>query len=179
LKGQFMAEPFLSQISIFPFNWAPRSYSHCDGQTIAIGQNQALYSLLRANFGGDGRTTFALPDLRGRVPVHPGGLGVVSIGQKGGLEQVTLSFGEMAAHTHAVMATTTKGDSITPEGRILADSEPTKTEDTPLYCGANHLAALSDECLDAVGEGKSHNNIQPSLVINFCIALSGVYPSRT
>ena len=174
-----MADPFLSQISIFPFNWAPRSYSHCDGQTMAVGQNQALYSLLGTNFGGNGTTTFALPDLRGRVPVHPGDFGVDSIGQKGGLEEVTLSIKEMAAHTHAVMATTTQGDSYNPEGRILADSEPTQTPDTPLYCGRNHLVPLSGECLDAVGGDQSHNNIQPSLVINFCIALAGVYPSRT
>ncbi len=167
-----MSEPFLGEIKMFGFNFAPRGWAQCDGQILPINQNQSLYSLLGTTFGGDGRTNFALPDLRSRAPVHKGD-GVL-LGDKNGTETVTLNTNELAAHTHTVNAAPVDGD--TPVGNIdrtFADSIPNS-----VYGNAANLVTMDRNTGTSSGGSQAHNNIQPMLVINFCIALTGLFPSR-
>lgn len=179
-----MSDPFISQISIYSFYWPPVQYAKCDGQIMEITQNQALYSLLGTNFGGNGTTTFGLPDLRGRAPVHLGAYGIDQIGQYSGFEFVTLDDDTMALHTHNVRATTSVANSVAPhnlstdEPLMLAEVEPNKGTKETLYGQATHLTELSSETVSSVGTGQAHYNMQPYLVINFCIALKGTYPPR-
>ncbi len=168
-----MSEPFLAEIRIVGFNFAPRGWAFCDGQILPINQNQSLYSLLGTTYGGDGRTTFALPDLRGRTPIHVGssnGSGH-SLGQKGGEEAHTLAVNEMPGHDHALHATNDNGDTPIPTGNLLGAYANGYRNGTDLTDMVNGTATN-------VGGGQNHENMQPYLALNFCIALQGLFPSR-
>lgn len=172
-----MSEPFLAEVRIVGFNFAPRGWAFCDGQILPINQNQSLYSLLGTTYGGDGRTSFALPDLRGRTPIHVGNNdagGSHSYGQKGGVETITLSAAEMPQHNHGQKATSEDASIATPTGNQLA-----KTADN-VY-GAKSTDPndqLNAGSIANVGGGQAHDNMQPYLAVNFCIALRGLFPSR-
>ncbi len=163
-----MSEPFLAEIRIVGFNFAPRGWAFCDGQILPISQNQSLYSLLGTTYGGDGRTSFALPDLRSRTPIHEGD--GHQLGQKDGAETVTLSAAEIAAHTHAVKATSDPGNNPNLPGDVLASVQA--------YRDAGSLTALRSGTVTNAGGGQAHDNMQPYLTLAFCIALQGLFPSR-
>lgn len=165
-----MSEPFLAEIRIVGFNFAPRGWAFCDGQILPINQNQSLYSLLGTTYGGDGRTSFALPDLRSRTPIHRSGSH--DLGQKSGAETVTLTAAEIAAHTHAVKASSAPADTSTPAGHILASADIYRDPEA-----ANSTALRSGTVTNA-GGGQAHNNMQPYLTLGFVIALQGLFPSR-
>ena len=170
-----MSEPFLSEIRMFGFNFAPRGWALCDGQILSINQNQSLYSLLGTNFGGDGRVTFGLPDLRGRSP-RKGGSGATGIGEMGGAEAVAITTATMPAHTHAMQVNTASSDQTVPGGNFLGvDSEPT------IYGSPNPASTvlMDEDAVKATGGGQAHNNMQPYQTISFGIALQGLFPSRT
>ncbi len=166
-------EPFLGQIQPFGFNFAPRGWTRCDGQLLPISQNTALFALLGTTYGGDGRTTFGLPDLRGRAALHFGqgpGLSSYNIGQKGGAETVTLSTNQMPSHNHSLNAVAEPASTAKPEGNLLAAALT--------YDVAPPDAVMAGVSIGSTGGGAAHNNIQPFLVINWCIALVGIFPSR-
>ena len=175
-----MSEPFLAEIKIFAGNFAPRGWALCDGQILPINQNQSLYSLLGTTYGGDGRTSFALPDLRGRLPMHYGN--GYTLGSKGGSETVTLTPAEIPSHTHTIadvklMAHDGAGTEADPGGRALAHS----VNNTP-YTNATPDAELASSITLTVGNtggGQAHNNLHPYLCLNFIIALRGLFPSRS
>ncbi|HET6511541.1 MAG TPA: tail fiber protein [Candidatus Kapabacteria bacterium] len=173
-----MAEPFIGQIIAGGWNFAPRSYATCDGQILSIAQNTALFSLLGTTFGGNGQTTFALPDLRGRVPIHMGqgpGLSSYSLGQVAGEENHTLILSEMPAHNHMVNVQSAIANQRSPVNNFLAMESQNRTS---TYNTASGGATLNAQSISAAGSSQPHNNIQPYLVINFCIALEGIFPSR-
>ncbi len=160
-----MADQFLGEIRIFPFTFAPKGWALCDGQVLPISQHHALFALLGFTYGGDGRSTFALPDLRGRVPMHPGqgpGLSARELGEAGGTETVTLLESHLPSHSHRLLASQDQGDSVS-----LA-----AWEGGDVYAEAT--SALGTEG----APGQPHNNLQPYLTLNFCIALEGVFPSQ-
>lgn len=169
-----MSDPFIGEIRMFAGNFAPRGFALCDGQLLPIAQNTALFSLLGTTYGGDGRTTFALPDLRGRIPMHPGqgpGLSQHRLGEKGGQESVTLSETQLPSHTHTAHATEEASNKNKPGNALWArkkiyDTEPTST------------VAMNPGAIGSTGGGQDHENKQPYLCINFIIALQGVFPSR-
>ncbi len=165
-----MAEPFLSEIRAFGFNFAPRGWAACDGQVLPINQNQSLYSLLGTTFGGDGRTSFALPDLRGRVPLHEGN--GVTLGEEGGGETHSLAVAEMPSHTHTLGASSAAGTQPVPQGGRLANGG------SDSYGAATDLTSMGPAVMNA-GAGQGHENMQPYQVLNFCIALQGLFPSRS
>lgn len=168
-----MAEPFLSEIRIMSFGYAPRGWAMCNGQFLPINQNQALFSLLGTTFGGNGQTTFALPDLRGRVPVHEGK--GFTLGQAGGEQAHTLTLSEMPQHIHFANATTATATANTPANNmLLAVSSPQS-----LYTAATNFQAMDPTSLSNVGGSQAHINMQPFLTLNFCIALQGIFPSQT
>ena len=165
-----MAEPFLSEIRIMSFGYAPRGWAQCNGQFLPINQNQALFSLLGTTFGGNGQTTFALPDLRGNVPIHVGQ--GFTLGQKGGEQAHTITMSEMPQHLHTANATSTNGGVIIPTGNLLAGGTP------QLYHAPDgNLTPLNAATLGNVGGSQAHLNMQPFLTLNFCIALQGIFPS--
>lgn len=166
-----MSEPFLGEIRMMGFNFPPRGWALCDGQILPINQNQALYSLLGTTYGGDGRTTFALPDLRGRTPIHFGD--GHALGQKSGEETHTLLAGEMPQHTHALQASPTAADSPQAAGNMLGTSAA-----ADVYNAAGNLQNMSGAAVANAGGGQAHENMQPFLALNFCIALQGLFPSR-
>ena len=171
-----MSEPFLAEVRIFGFNFAPRGWAFCDGQILPINQNQSLYSLLGTTYGGDGRTTFALPDVRGRVPIHVGrsnGGGEHREGQKSGEETHTLAANEMPQHTHVLRASSDVGNQVNPSGHLLADSAPNE-----LYTAPASLVNFRAGTITNVGGSQAHENMQPYLALNYCIALQGLFPSR-
>jgi microcystin-dependent protein len=164
-----MSEPFLAEVRIVGFNFAPRGWAFCDGQILPINQNQSLYSLLGTTYGGDGRTSFALPDLRGRTPIHVGeGHG---LGQKSGEETHTLSANEMPQHGHTAMASGNDAGGRDPAGMVLGRA-------LNLYAGPANLTGIRAGTIASTGGSQAHENEQPSLVLNFCIALQGLFPSR-
>jgi microcystin-dependent protein len=163
-----MAEPFLSEIRIFSFSFAPRGWALCGGQLLPINQNQALFSLLGTTYGGDGRVNFALPDLRGRVPVHEGT--GHTLGQRAGAESHTLNLNETPAHTHLVRASSNSGNTPVPTNNFLAAANN-------VYRPADNPTALSSGTVLNVGGSQAHPNMQPFLTLNFCIALQGIFPS--
>ena len=165
-----MAEPFLSEIRIMSFGFPPKGWALCDGQLLPINQNQALFSLLGTTYGGDGRVNFALPDLRGRAPVH---VGSHTQGERGGAEQHTLIAAEMPTHAHDLMASSTDGDSAVAQGHVLA-----RRRDQPYLPPPASLQAMRAGTVANVGGGQAHTNLQPYLVLNFCVALQGIFPSR-
>ncbi len=167
-----MSEPFLAEIRMMGFNFAPRGWAFCDGQILPINQNQSLYSLLGTTYGGDGRTSFALPELRGRTPIHVGQDGGSSFpqGQKGGEEGVTLTTSEIPQHTHAVNTSANDGNAPIPVDNTLGGFN------NGFNSGSN-LVNLTNEVANA-GGSQAHNNMQPTLAVNFCIALQGLFPPR-
>src|SRR5215213_6302760 len=178
-----MADPFVAEIRIFPFNFAPKGWAFCDGQLLPLSQNTALFSLLGTTYGGDGKSTFALPDMQGNAPMHPGqgpGLSLHDLGETGGSETVTLLSSEMPAHAHFVgRATVAAGDSTSPSGAVWAQSAAGRGgaalyHEAPATGKVNSLLSLS-----ITGASFPHNNMQPYLTLNFCIALQGVFPPRT
>lgn len=162
--------PFIGQIMIVPFNYAPKGWALCNGQTLPINQNQALFSILGTTYGGDGRTTFALPNLEGRVPLHFGS-GFV-LGQKSGEDAHTLTVSELPGHTHGVIASSNTADSTNPIGGFLADSNNTNYAATA-NTNLSSAAVLND------GGGQPHENRSPFLTLNFAVALVGTFPSRS
>ena len=166
-----MSEPFLAEIRIVGFNFAPRGWAFCDGQILPINQNQSLYSLLGTNYGGDGRTSFALPDLRGRTPIHRSD--GHPLAQKSGAETVTLTAAEIAAHTHSAKASSSPGNSGNPSGRVLASVVNAYRDPA-----AASTTALRSGTVTNAGGGQAHDNMQPYLTLGFVIALRGLFPSR-
>lgn len=163
-----MAEPFLSEIRITSFNFPPKGWAFCNGQLLQINQNQALFSLLGTTYGGNGWTEFALPDLRGRIPIHMGA--GHTLGERGGETAHTLSQSEMPTHTHPFSGSSAAGNTSVPTG-ILA------TPRNAAYAAPGALVALAAASSAAVGGSQAHNNLQPFLVLNFIIALQGIFPS--
>ena len=163
-----MAEPFLSEIRIMSFGYAPRGWAMCNGQLLPINQNQALFSLLGTTFGGNGQTNFALPDLRGNVPIHVGS--GFTLGEKGGEQSHTLSISEIPTHVHFMQANTGNGTVPIPTSNLFASMGN-------LYTAAGNLTAISPSTVPNVGGSQAHLNMQPFLVLNFCIALQGIFPS--
>ena len=173
-----MADPFVAEIRIFPFNFAPRGWAFCDGQLMPISQNTALFSLLGTTYGGNGTSTFALPDLQGSVPVHPGqgpGLSLHDLGEQGGSETVTLLESEIPAHTHALAASAAAGVARSPSGELFANQSGGVNSYAALAAPTALLAAAA---CGVAGGGQPHNNLAPYLTLNFCIALQGFYPPR-
>jgi microcystin-dependent protein len=169
-----LAEPFLSEIRIMSFEFAPKGWALCNGQLLPINQNQALFSLLGTTYGGDGRVNFALPDLRGRTPIHFGS--GHTLGERAGEQAHTLSISELPQHVHALNATTAQAGANTNSpapGRVLAQSNFSFG-----YSAPNNLEALSPAAITNVGGSQAHLNMQPFLTLNFCIALQGIFPSQ-
>ena len=168
-----MAEPFLSEIRIMSFEFAPKGWALCNGQLLPINQNQALFSLLGTTFGGDGRVNFALPDLRGRVPIHVGS--GHTLGERGGEQAHTVSIAELPTHTHVLTASAAVGNSVNPRtvsGHLFAQDPGN------VYSGtASSLTALNAGSVANVGGSQAHLNMQPFLTLSFCIALQGIFPS--
>jgi microcystin-dependent protein len=172
-----MSEPFVGEIRMFGFGFAPQGWAQCNGQLLPINQYQALFSLLGTTYGGDGVANFALPDMRSRVPAGQGqgpGLSPYAEGQAGGAETVTLTAAQMPGHTHPVKASSSPAGSDQPEGRALARSASHIYTATPDASTVMNAAMLAD-----AGGSQPHDNIQPYLAVNFCIATAGIYPSRT
>ena len=167
-----MAEPFLSEIRIFSFGFAPKGWALCDGQLLPINQNQALFSLLGTTYGGDGRVNFALPDLQSRTPIHMGS--GHTLGERGGEQAHTLSISELPMHLHTLNASTTVATTNTPTGNVLGNSNPNN-----LYGPAQNLSALNAKTISNVGGSQAHLNMQPFLTLTFGIALQGIFPSQT
>lgn len=165
-----MAEPFLSEIRIMSFVFAPKGWALCNGQLLPINQNQALFSLLGTTFGGDGRVNFALPDLRGRTPIHVGS--GHTLGERGGEQAHTLSIAELPTHTHVVNATNSNGSVNTASGNVLA-----KSLQASYAAPTSNLVAMAPEKVTNVGGSQAHLNMQPFLTLSFCIALQGIFPS--
>ena len=163
-----MAEPFLSEIRIMSFVFAPKGWALCNGQLLPINQNQGLFSLLGTTFGGDGRVNFALPDLRGRVPIHVGS--GHTLGERGGEQAHTLSIAELPQHTHVAFASNTSADTNSPNGALMAPS-------TAVYHAPSALTSLNPGTVTNVGGSQAHLNLQPFLILSFCIALQGIFPS--
>lgn len=166
-----MAEPFLAEIRLMSFGFPPKGWAFCNGQLLPINQNQALFSLLGTTFGGDGRVNFALPDLRARVPIHTGG--GHTLGERGGEASHTLSVAELPTHTHQLTGTTTAGTALLPASNLLARNN------LPAYHGPTSLQAMAAESVGNAGGSQPHPNLMPSLALNFCIALQGIFPSPT
>lgn len=169
-----MSDSYLGEIKLFPYAFAPKGWALCQGQLLSIAQNQALFSLIGVTYGGNGTTTFALPDLRGRVPMHSGN-GPVPLGQMAGLETVTLTQANLPAHTHMIAATSTAGTTQSFDGSAIASSSVSTIN---LYGPAADTQPLNSANIANAGGSQPHANSQPSLVMNFCIATSGVFPSR-
>lgn len=171
-------DPFIAEIVMFGGNFAPRGWAFCDGQLLPINQYSALFSILGTTYGGDGRTTFALPDLRGRVAMHPGngpGLTPRDLGERGGQETVTLTVNQIPAHNHYINAISSIGDNRSPSGRLLADSGAFDTE----FSAATPNTTMKSTMVQNTGGGQPHTNMQPFLCVNYIIALQGTFPSRS
>ncbi len=163
-----MSEPFLGEIKLFSFDFPPKGWAFCNGQLLPINQNQALYALLGTTYGGNGQTTFALPELRGKCVLHTGNIG---LGTAGGSESVTLTQQQLPTHTHGVLASTDVGNTPNVSGSFLAGFNEG-------YRTPTALTTLRPSTVTNVGGSQPHENMSPYLVLNFCIALQGIFPSR-
>ena len=172
-----MSDPFVGEIRMFAGNFAPRGWAFCNGQLMPISQNTALFSIIGTIYGGDGRTTFSLPDLRGRAPIHAGqgaGLSDYPLGSRGGVEQVALTTEQLPAHSHALLASDAEGDQRTPANHALATPE-----EGLFYSAAEPTAVMAKGAIAPTGNNQSHENRQPYLAVNYIIALFGIFPSRS
>jgi microcystin-dependent protein len=174
-------DPFVAEIRIFPFNFAPKGWAFCDGQLLPLSQNTALFSLLGTTYGGDGKSNFALPDMQGNAPMHPGqgpGLSLHDLGEQSGSETVTLLETEIPAHQHQMKVSSQLGlenqVNVVGTGQLFATGDGVN-----MYAPANNLAPMAFQALPPAGGSSPHNNMQPYLTLNFCIALQGVFPPRT
>jgi microcystin-dependent protein len=170
-------DPFVAEIRIFPFNFAPKGWAFCDGQILPLSQNTALFSLLGTTYGGDGKSNFALPDMQGNAPMHPGqgpGLSLHDLGETGGSDTVSLLESEIPSHSHAWTVSAADAVAGAPSGLLFASGVG-----IGMYATPGSLTQLSDNALAPAGGDQPHNNLQPYLTLNFCIALQGVYPPRT
>lgn len=168
-------EPFIGEIHLFGFNFSPRGYMRCDGQLLPIAQNTALFALLGTTFGGNGQTTFALPNLQGRAPMGGGagpGLSPRDLGEEGGRESVVLLQTEMPGHTHTLSARSSRADRANASGAALAVSTD------QVYASASAAAPMHVQAIGLAGGSQAHNNMQPYLALNFCIAVVGAFPAR-
>jgi microcystin-dependent protein len=173
-------DPFVAEIRIFPFNFAPKGWAFCDGQILPLSQNTALFSLLGTTYGGDGKSNFALPNMQGNAPMHPGqgpGLSLHDLGETGGSETVSLLESEIPSHSHAMMAQNQAAnlDAPGPDRTYSRSSGGFAYKATPVTT----VVQMSDNMIAPAGGDQPHNNMQPYLTLNFCIALQGVYPPRT
>lgn len=171
-----MSEPFVGEIRMFAGNFAPRGWAFCDGQLLAVSQNDALFSLLGTIYGGDGRTTFGLPDMRGRIPIHMGtgsGLSPRRLGAKGGEEKVTLTVNQLPSHAHPLVGSSDNGPDANPSGDFLAGSTVVRP-----YVQEVPDTDFAGDAVNNVGGSRSHTNLMPFLCVHFIIALVGIYPSR-
>jgi microcystin-dependent protein len=164
-----MAEPFLAEIRMFSFNFPPKGWALCNGQLLPINQNQALFALLGTTYGGNGQTNFALPDLRGRVPMHEGN--GHTLGERSGAETHTVNINELPAHTHTARASSASGNTPVPTNNFLAAANN-------VFRPADNLTPLAAGTVSNVGGSQPHTNMQPFLTIEFCIALQGIFPSQ-
>jgi len=164
-----MSEPYLGEIRLMSFPFAPRGWASCDGQILPINQHQALFALLGTMFGGNGQINFALPDLRGRVPIHAGD--GAWVGTRGGEQAHVLSIAEMPAHSHALNASATGGNAPVPTGNVLARTT------NQIYGPPHNLGPLASATVATTGGNQAHLNMQPFLTLNFCIAMWGIFPS--
>jgi microcystin-dependent protein len=173
-----MADPFVAEIRIFPFNFAPKGWAFCDGQLLPLSQNTALFSLLGTTYGGDGKSNFALPNLQGSAPMHPGqgpGLSLHDLGEVGGSEVVTLLESEIPSHTHGLTANASPGNRTSPQGNSLARTSGA----LPYAPSGGQTVPMAPEAVGVVGGDQPHNNMQPYLTLYFNIALQGVFPPRS
>jgi len=174
-----MSDQFVAEMRIFPFNFPPKGWAFCNGQLMPISQNTALFSLLGTTYGGDGKSTFALPDVQGSTMIQPGqgpGLSLYDLGQEGGTENVTLLVSELPSHQHTLMASGFQGDQRVPApSECLAASTGGSLYATPVPA---QFVPMATQALPPVGGGLPHNNMMPYLTLNFCIALQGIFPPR-
>jgi microcystin-dependent protein len=173
-----MADPFVAEIRIFPFNFAPKGWAWCDGQLLPLSQNTALFSLLGTTYGGNGKSNFALPDLQGRAPMHPGqgpGLSLHDLGETGGSETVSLLESEIPSHSHVLRGDANVAESPDPSANTLARGSSINAYQTTTN---SNLVSMAPEALAPAGGDQPHNNMQPYLTFFFCIALQGVFPPR-
>ena len=171
-----MSEPFVGEIRMFAGNFAPRGWAFCDGQLLTVSQNDALFSLLGTIYGGDGRTTFGLPDMRGRIPVHAGhgpGLSERRLGAKAGAEKVTLTVNQLPSHTHTPRFDAAAGSESDPAGKV-----PGASPNVRRFRPAAANAGMAADAVSTVGDSRSHTNLMPYLCVHFIVALFGIYPSR-
>jgi microcystin-dependent protein len=166
-----MSEPFLGEIKIVSFNFPPKGWALCQGQLLPINQNQALFALLGTTYGGNGQTTFALPNLRGQVPLHMGN--GHTLGERAGTSSVTLSIQQLPAHLHRAQASTDTGTTLIPSNTVVLAKRAAE-----IYHAPTNLASLNPGTVTSVGGAQPHNNMMPYLVLNFIIALQGIFPSR-
>lgn len=170
-------DPFVAEIRIFPFNFAPKGWAFCDGQILPLSQNTALFSLLGTTYGGDGKSNFALPNMQGNAPMHPGqgpGLSLHDLGETGGSETVSLLESEMPSHSHTLQVGSLNSQVTTPAGNVTGRGNP-----TPIYTTSFNIVNMGFNAITPAGGDQPHNNMMPYLTLNFCIALQGVYPPRT
>jgi microcystin-dependent protein len=174
-----MSDPYVGEIRIFGFNFQPAGWAFCNGQLLPIAPNTALFSLLGTTYGGDGKTSFGLPDLQGRAPMHPGqapGLSNYVTGEVGGSETVTLLTSEVPGHTHVLMASNQPGEDAAPAGEALGRSVGASLYQTD---AAQNLVAMAPDAVAPAGGDQPHNNLMPYVTLSFCIALQGVFPPRS
>jgi microcystin-dependent protein len=170
-----LADPFVAEIRIYPFQFAPTGWAFCDGQLLPLSQNTALFSLLGTTYGGNGESDFALPDLQGRVPLHPGqgpGLSLYDLGEEGGSDTVNLLESEIPAHAHQLRGQAALSDTPTPANMSLGRSN------NAYQTATTGLVPMAPQSLPPAGGGQPHNNLMPYLTLNFCIALQGIFPAR-